>query len=70
MILYGNNRVLQKNYRRIFEIVNPIISLQKKGKKFVWDKKCKEIFNKLKGLLTTAPILKIADRDKYLCHMH
>ena len=27
--------------------------------------KCKDNFNKLKELLTTAPILKIADLDKY-----
>ena len=35
--------------------------MQKKGKRFVWDQKCGESFNKLKELLTTAPILKIAD---------
>ena len=55
-------------YSKFFEgfskITNPITSLQKKGKKFVWDKKCKEGFNKLKGLLTTASILKIADPNK------
>ena len=46
------------------KIVNPITSLQKKGKIFVWDLKCKESFNKLKELLTTAPILKIVDPNK------
>ena len=55
-------------YRKFIEgfskIANPITSLQKKGKKFVWDQKCKDSFNKLKGLLTTAPILKIAYPDK------
>ena len=35
--------------------------MQKKGKRFVWDLKCEESFNKLKELLTTAPILKITD---------
>ena len=39
-------------YRKFIEgfskIVNPIISLQKKGKMFVWDLKCEERFNKLK----------------------
>ena len=49
---------------RFSKIANPITSLQKKGKRFFWDKKCEESFNKLKGLLTTAPILKIADLDK------
>jgi hypothetical protein len=50
-------------------ITNPITSLQKKGKKFVWDQKCQESFNKLKELLTTAPILKIADpnKDFFVC---
>ena len=39
-------------YRKFIEgfskIVNPITSLQKKGRKFVWDLKCEESFNKLK----------------------
>ena len=52
-------------YRKFIEgfskIVNPITSLQKKGKIFVWDIKYEEIFNKLKELLTTTPILKITD---------
>ena len=39
-------------YRKFIEgfskITNLITSLQKKGKRFVWDLKCEEIFNKLK----------------------
>ena len=31
-----------------FKIANPIISLQKKDKKFIWDKKCEKSFSKLK----------------------
>jgi len=60
-------------YRKFIEgfskIANPITSLQKKGRKFVWDIKCKESFNKLKELLTTAPILRIADplKDFVVC---
>ena len=38
----------------------PITSLQKKGTKFLWSNKCQEIFEKLKHLLTTTPILRIA----------
>ena len=64
MILYGNNRLLQKNYRRIFENCKSY-NIKKKCRKFVWDKKCENNFNKLKGLLTTAPILKIAYPKKY-----
>ena len=55
-------------YRRFIEgfskIAYPITSLQKKGIKFDWTDKCQESFEKLKYLLTTAPILKIADPDK------
>ena len=56
-------------YRRFIEgfsrIANTIItSLQKKGKKFEWNKKCEETFKKLKELLTIAPILRIVDPKK------
>ena len=60
-------------YRKFIEgfskIANPITSLQKKGKRNVWDVKCEEIFNKLKELLTTAPILKIIvpNKDFVVC---
>ena len=43
------------------KIMNLITSLQKKGKRLVWDLKCEESFNKLKKLLTTALVLKITD---------
>ena len=42
------------------KISYPITSLQKKGTKFIWSNKCQEIFEKLKHLLTTAPILRVA----------
>ena len=45
-------------------IGNPITSLQKKGKKFDWNQKCEDSFKKLKTLLTTTPILRIADHNK------
>ena len=51
-------------YRRFIEgfsrIVNPITSLQKKGKKFDWNQKCEESFKRLKTVLTSVPILRIA----------
>ena len=38
-----------KNFIEGFsKIANPITSLQKNGKKFVWDQKCEDNFNKLK----------------------
>jgi hypothetical protein len=46
------------------KIAYPIMSLQNKGTKFNWSEKCQEIFNKLNELLTTAPILKVADPNK------
>ena len=47
------------------KIAYPIISLQKNGKRFDWNEKCEESFNKLNHLLTTTPILKNVDRQKY-----
>jgi hypothetical protein len=56
-------------YRRFIEgfskIAYPITSLQKKGTKFNWSHKCQDSFNKLKELLTTTPILKVAYPDKH-----
>ena len=60
-------------YRKFIEgfskIAYPITSLHKKGKKFDWNDKCMESFNKLKHLLTTAHILKIVDpfKDFVVC---
>jgi hypothetical protein len=55
-------------YHRFIEgfskIAYPITSLQKKGTKFIWSQKCQDSFNKLKELLTTTPILRVADPDK------
>jgi hypothetical protein len=45
-------------------IAHPITSLQKKGIKFEWTPECEENFNSLKELLTSAPILKIADPNE------
>ena len=39
----------------------PILSLHKKGVKFVWSLRCQESFDKLKELLTRAPVLNVAD---------
>ena len=36
----------------------------KKEKKFDWNQKCEDSFKKLKFLLTSAPILRIADPNK------
>ena len=55
-------------YRRLVEgfsrVAYPITSLQKKGKVFKWTSECQRSFEKLKHLLTTAPILSVADPNK------
>jgi hypothetical protein len=55
-------------YRRFIKgfskIASPITSLQKKGAKFEWTSKCEESFQQLKGILTSAPILNIANPNK------
>jgi hypothetical protein len=43
------------------KISHPITSLQRKEKKFQWTKECEKSFQRLKQLLTSAPILRIAD---------
>ena len=43
----------------------PITSLQKKEVKFIWNEKCEVSFKILKEFLTRAPVLKVADMDKY-----
>ena len=61
-------------YRKFIQgfsrIANPITALQKKGKKIVWDQKWEDSFNKLKELLTTAPILKNSRPRQRICRMH
>jgi hypothetical protein len=45
-------------------ITHPIISLQRKKKKFEWTEDCERSFQQLKQLLTNAPILRIADLNE------
>jgi hypothetical protein len=55
-------------YRRCIKgfskIAHPITSLQKKGLKFQWTLDCENNFQHLKQLLTSAPILRIADPNQ------
>jgi hypothetical protein len=58
------------SYYRIFiegfsKIPHPITSLQKKGVNFQWTLDCEKSFQQLKKLLTSAPILRIADPNEY-----
>lgn len=45
-------------------VAYPITSLQKKGKIFKWTADCQRSFEQLKNLLTTAPVLSVADPEK------
>jgi hypothetical protein len=45
-------------------IANPITSLQRKEKKFQWTEECERSFQRLKQLLTSPPILRIANPNE------
>ena len=45
-------------------IVHPIMSLQRKGKKFVWKEECEVAFQKLKEYLTSALVLAVPNSAK------
>ena len=47
------------------KVAHVITSLQKKGMKFKWTSRCEEISQKLKSVLTSASVLKVADPKKY-----
>ena len=57
--LAGYYRKFVKDFSRL---AAPMTRLTRKGVKFEWDAKCDEAFEKLKTLLTTAPILVIPER--------
>ena len=57
---FGYYRKFIENFLRI---ACPVTALQKKENKFLWMTKCEESFQNLKKILTTAPILQIADPD-------
>ena len=55
-------------YRRFIEgfskVAHLFTSLQKKGIKFEWTSRCEGSFRQLKNLLTSEPVLKVADPEK------
>ena len=52
--LAGYYRKFIENFLRI---TCPMTTLQKKASKFLWTAKCEEIFQNLKHILMTAPVL-------------
>ena len=57
----GLSSYYQNFIENFSRITCPMTTLQKKENKFLWTTKCEEIFRKLKQLLMTTPILRIAD---------
>ena len=55
-------------YKRFIEgfskVAHAITSLKRKGFKFEWTLRCEESFQRLKNLLITTPVLKVADLEK------
>jgi hypothetical protein len=62
MGLVGYFRIFIKGFSRI---ASPITYFQNKGVEFEWTSKCEEIFRQLKEILTSAPILNIANPNEY-----
>lgn len=62
-------RYYHKFVKYFSKVANPIIYLQKKDKKFLWDDKCEKVFIILKAKLTTTPILKFPNplKDFIIC---
>jgi hypothetical protein len=66
--------VLADYYRRFIarfsKIAHPNTSLQRKEEKFQWTKECEKSFQRLKQLLTNAPILRIVDPNVDFSGVH
>ena len=62
MVLVGYYRRFIEGFSKVSHSIN---SLQKKGIKFEWTLRYEESFQQLKNILTSEPILKIADPEKY-----
>ena len=59
---------LASYYRRFIpgfsKVASPLFSLTHKGADFVWNSECGNVFNRLKSLLTSAPLLVFPDFEK------
>jgi len=61
----GLARYYQIFIRGFSKISRLVTYLQKRGVKFKWTYECEEIFQQLKDILTSAPLLNIVDLDEY-----
>jgi hypothetical protein len=64
-IIHGSFQLLPNFIKGFSNIASPITSLQKKGGKFEWSPRRQEIFQDLKHILTSVPVLNIAYLDEY-----
>jgi hypothetical protein len=64
-IFHGPCRLLQEIHWRILKDRTPNHFLERKGIKFQWTSDCERSFQHLKQLLTSAPILTIADPNEH-----
>ena len=59
---------LASYYRRFIcnftKVANPLFALTKKGVVYEWTKQCQDVFERLKDLLTTSPILAFPNFSK------
>ena len=60
---FGLDGYYRKFIENFLRIACTMIASQKKENKFLWTTKCEESFQKIKQLLTIAPILQIVDLD-------
>ncbi|XP_068484963.1 uncharacterized protein [Phaseolus vulgaris] len=55
--LLGRLTALSRFVPRLAEKTRPIVQLLRKGKKFIWDDQCEEIFKKFKEFLTSQAVI-------------
>ena len=65
MIIHGDHRLVLEVYPRVFQNLLSYYIIVEKGDKIIWSKNCQDKFDKLKGLLTTTPSLKLVNPYKY-----
>ena len=65
----GLARYYKRFIERLSKVAHAITYLQRKGIQFEWTSKCKESFQQLKYILTSAPVLNVADTEIF-CGMY
>jgi hypothetical protein len=63
-VIYWSFRLLTKIHKGVFKDCKPNHFIAKKGVKLEWTPKCEENFQQLRKIMTSVPILKIADPNE------